>query len=159
MARRPPNTPSSSQRRRARRYLAPASALAGTGLLVWLVTRLGPAHLLELWTAVRSILPYVVALTGLRYLLQAAGWRLAIEPTDRPGWWTTIAGVIAGESAGYVAGGVVAREPIKLLFVQGQTSPRSAITGAAVERLASIDRKSTRLNSSHIQKSRMPSSA
>ena len=34
-----------------------------------------------------------------------------------------------------------------------------AFAGLAPERLAELDRKSTRLNSSHIQKSRMPSSA
>ena len=33
------------------------------------------------------------------------------------------------------------------------------LTDTALQRLALIDRKSTRLNSSHIQKSRMPSSA
>ncbi len=123
---------------RARRYLAPASALGGAGLLAWLIASIGPAHFVELWTTVRPILPWLVVLAGLRYVLQAAGWRLATRATERPGWGPTLAGVVAGEAAGYVAGGMMAREPIKLLFVRDRVPPRAAIAGAAVERLASM---------------------
>lgn len=123
---------------RARRYLAPASALAGTGLLAWLIASIGSKHLLELWMAVRPILPLLIVLTGLRYVLQAAGWRLATRATERPGWGPTLAGVVAGEAAGYVAGGMMAREPVKLLFVRDRVPPRAAIGGAAVERLGSM---------------------
>lgn len=123
---------------RARRYLAPASALAGTGLLVWLIASVGPMRLIELWMAVRSILPLIVGLAGLRYVLQAAGWRLATRATERPGWGPTLAGVVAGEAAGYVAGGMMAREPVKLLFVRDRVPMRAAFSGAAVERLASM---------------------
>lgn len=128
---------------RARRYLAPVSALAGTGLLVWLIASIGPKHLVELWMAVRPILPLVIGLTGFRYVLQAAGWRLATRPTERPDWGPTLGGVVAGEAAGYVAGGMVAREPIKLLFVRGRVPARAAFSGAAVERLASMSAGAT----------------
>lgn len=123
---------------RTRQYLAPASALAGTGLLVWLIASVGPARLVELGVTVRPILPLLIVLTGLRYVLQAAGWRLATRATERPGWGPTLAGVVAGEAAGYVAGGMMAREPVKLLFVRDQVPPRAAIAGAAVERLGSM---------------------
>lgn len=124
--------------RRSRKYLAPASALAGAGLLAWLIAGMGPARLLELWNAIRPVLPILVALTGLRYGLQAAGWRLATRAKERPGWGPTLGGVVAGEAAGYVAGGMLAREPIKLLFVRDRVPTRVALAGAAVERLASI---------------------
>lgn len=133
-----PRRPDPGARGRARRYLAPASALAGTGLLAWLVASIGPKHLVELWVAVRPILPLLIVLTGLRYGLQAAGWRLATRAVERPGWAPTLAGVVAGEAAGYVAGGMVAREPVKLLFVRDRVPPRVAIAGAAVERLGSM---------------------
>lgn len=41
--------------RRARRYLAPASALAGAGLLVWLIAGVGPARLVWSWVSARPI--------------------------------------------------------------------------------------------------------
>ena len=49
-------------------------------------------------------------------------------------------------------------EQVASLALQGPTSARllKKLTGGEIEKL---DRKSTRLNSSHIQKSRMPSSA
>ena len=124
--------------RPSRKYLAPAAALAGAGLLAWLIARVGPARLFELWDTVRPILPILAALTGLRYVLQAAGWRLATRATERPGWGPTLAGVVAGEGAGYVAGGMMAREPIKFLFVRDRVPTRVAVSGAAVERLASV---------------------
>lgn len=122
-----------------RKALALVSALAGVGLLAWLILRVGPGHLWRLWETARSILPIVVVLAGLRYVLQAAGWRLAMRAADRPGWRPTLAGVVAGEASGYVAGGVMAREPVKLLFVRDRVAARVAITAAAVERLASIN--------------------
>lgn len=124
--------------RASRTYLAAVSAIAGASLLAWLIVRVGPARLLEVWDAARPILPIVAALTGLRYLLQAAGWRLATRAVDRPGWGVTLAGVVAGEAAGYVAGGMLAREPVKFLFVRDRVPARVAVSGAAVERLASI---------------------
>ena len=135
----PARKPVLDQRRQAtsRKHLAPASALAGAGLLAWLIARVGPAGLFELWDTVRPILPIIAALTGLRYVLQAAGWRLATRATERPGWGPTLAGVVAGEAAGYVAG-MLAREPIKLLFVRDRVPTRVALSGAAVERLATV---------------------
>ena len=44
-------------------------------------------------------------------------------------------------------------------FKSGQLSPDALARGTDVVKNLATDRKSTRLNSSHIQKSRMPSSA
>lgn len=123
---------------RLRRYLTPLSAVCGAALLAWLLARVGMARLVELWAAARPLLPPMIALTGLRYGLQAAGWRLALPASERPRWRPALAGVVAGEAAGYVAGGTVAREPVKLLFVRGRVPPRVAFAGAAIERLASM---------------------
>ena len=46
-----------------------------------------------------------------------------------------------------------------LLLVQGSDDPEELLDGGGREAERGLDRKSTRLNSSHIQKSRMPSSA
>jgi Lysylphosphatidylglycerol synthase TM region len=124
--------------RASRKYLAPLSALVGAGLFAWLILRIGPDRVFDLWRAARPILPIIAALTGLRYLLQAAGWRLATRADERPGWGPTLAGVVAGEAAGYVAGGMLAREPIKFLFVRDRVRAHVAVSGAAVERLASF---------------------
>ena len=53
----------------------------------------------------------------------------------------------------------IAREKAQLVLGMDAENADALAYLAAVERAIGIDRKSTRLNSSHIQKSRMPSSA
>lgn len=129
---------SGAVKRRVRTYRMPLSALAGAVLLAWLVASIGTSRLVELWVTARPLLPLLVALAGLRYGLQASGWRLAMPVADRPGWRPALAAVIAGEAAGYAAWGTVAREPVKLLFVRQHVTPRVAFAGAAIERFASL---------------------
>jgi hypothetical protein len=71
-------------------------------------------------------------------VLQASGWRLAIEASSRPGLLHAIRAVIAGEAAGYLTVGPISREPVKALMIRDQTPEKVSLTAALVERIAYI---------------------
>lgn len=118
-----------------RRSLTLVAGIAGVTLLVGLVIHAGPARLAAQLYALRSLLPLLLILTGARYVLQAAGWRLAIPQADRPDRITFIQAVIAGEGIGYVTWGPIAREPAKALFVTPRVPARIALRAAVAERV------------------------
>jgi hypothetical protein len=110
------------------------AVLAGAVLLIALIAHSGPARLAGQLRALGPLLPVLLVLTGLRYLLQAAGWRLAIAPADRPGLIAFVNAVVAGEALGYVAWGPIAREPAKAFFLRPRVATRIALRAAIVER-------------------------
>jgi lysylphosphatidylglycerol synthase-like protein len=112
------------------------SAAIGIGLLVWTIVSVGPGELASQVTAVRSVLPMVLALAAVRFGCQAAGWRLAMTSGDRPAWQQAFSAVVAGEAAGYFAWGPVSREPMKALLVSDRLPIRDGLAAAMVERLA-----------------------
>lgn len=124
----------SAQRGLVRRSLTALAGGAGAALLVGLILHTGPARLAELLHTLGPVLPLLLALTGVRYVLQAAGWRLAIAPADRPSWALFVNAVVAGEALGYVAWGPIAREPAKALFLAPRVPARLALSAAVTER-------------------------
>ena len=116
------------------RWQMPTAALAGIALFAYTVWSVGPHQLGSQMRAAWSVLPIILALAGLRYLLQAAGWRAAMPKDSRPHWRDVFAGVVAGEAAGYFAWGPVTREPMKALFVSHAVPNRTALTAAIFER-------------------------
>lgn len=117
-----------------RRSLTVLAGVAGAAVLVGLVVHAGPARLAQQLQALGPLLPVLLALTGVRYFLQAAGWRLAITPADRPGSAACFNAVVVGEALGYVAWGPIAREPAKALFLRPRVPAGVALTAALVER-------------------------
>ncbi|MBI3049646.1 MAG: flippase-like domain-containing protein [Acidobacteria bacterium] len=147
-----------------RRSLTLLASVAGAALLIGLVMYAGPAQLVHQLQTLGPLLPVLLVLTGVRYFLQAAGWRLAIAPADlsagadreggplsqhrlvgshsdptvpkaeRPGTAGCFSAVVVGEALGYVAWGSLAREPAKALFLRPSVPPGVALTGALVER-------------------------
>lgn len=124
--------------RRRRRYLASLAALAGLVLVSGVIAHIGPSRVRDQLLALGPLLPVLLALTGLRYLFQTTGWRLAMLPPKRVTWVQSIAGVVAGEAVGHLAGGTLAREPMKALFVRRQLAGKAALAAALPERLSSI---------------------
>jgi hypothetical protein len=112
----------------------PIAALAGVALFAYTVWSVGPVALAAQMRAAAAVLPIILALAGVRYLLQAAGWRAAMPAGSRPRWRDVFAGVVAGEAAGYFAWGPVTREPMKALFVSHAMPNRTALTAALFER-------------------------
>ena len=87
---------------------------------------------------------------------------LEIKPVFIIGGPTAIAALIGGDVDYTLVAGVPAVRAIAQgapLTIVGGIQPYIDYTLIGAKGIASLDRKSTRLNSSHIQKSRMPSSA
>lgn len=69
----------------ARRSLRLLTGLAGIAVLVGLIIYAGPARLAGHLYALGPLLPFLLVLTGVRYFLQAAAWRVAMTRTVRGG--------------------------------------------------------------------------
>ncbi len=103
-------------------------------MLVGLIFYAGPARLAAQLHTLGRALPFLLVLTGVRYVLQAAGWRLALRPIDRPGLTAFFNAVVVGEALGYVAWGPIAREPAKAMFLKARVPARVALSAAVAER-------------------------
>ncbi len=111
------------------------SALAGAGVLLWLIYSLGWRVIVEQIRSLAEIAPVVFALTGFKYPLQAAGWRLALAPSDRPPWGAAIGATIAGDALGYLTwAGALAGEPIKAALARDWVPVATGVAAGAVER-------------------------
>ena len=118
---------------RKRGYLAIAAA-AGVALFAWTIASVGATELASQLRALAPIVAFILALAAARFWLQAAGWRLAMPPAQRPTWRELFGAVVAGEAAGYFAWGAVSREPMKALLVGHRLPERAALGAAVIER-------------------------
>jgi hypothetical protein len=109
-----------------KRWYLPAAAALGIGLFAWTIYSVGPQVLLSQMRMLAPVLPLILALAGVRFACQAAGWRLAMPADRRPSWAAAYAAVVGGEAAGYFAWGPVSREPMKALLVADRMPPASA---------------------------------
>jgi hypothetical protein len=119
-----------------RRWLLAVSAAAGVALLGWTVWSVGARELASQLNAVAPTLPLLLVLAGGRFFCQAAGWRLAMPPQQRPEWREVWTAVVAGEAAGYFTWGPLSREPMKALLVEHRLPKRDGLAAAVVERTA-----------------------
>jgi hypothetical protein len=117
-----------------KRWSLPLAALVGVALFAWSVVSVGPRELVAQMRALESVLPLILALAAARFMLQAAGWRLAMPEGQRPPWRDVFAAVVAGEAAGYFAWGPVTREPMKAMLVADRIPQRAALAAAVFER-------------------------
>ena len=118
------------------RALVVGSAAIGVALLAWTVWSIGPTRIAGQFQAVRTALPIVLFLAGLRFLCQTVGWRLAMPSEEHPSLLESFTAVIAGEAAGYFAWGSVSREPLKAALVSHRIPTEAGLTAALAERLA-----------------------
>jgi hypothetical protein len=118
-----------------RNWLAATLGAVGLGLLVFLVLRIGPTAIAGHLRGLAAILPGVLLLTGLKYPLQAAGWRLALPPDRRPPWAESIGATITGDALGYLTwAGPLTGEPIRALLIRRTVSLPEGIAAGAAER-------------------------
>jgi hypothetical protein len=131
----PVNSPDAKRSSGFRKGLAPALGVAGVGLLVYLVLRVGPAAIAQHLRGLAAVLPGVLLLTSLKYPLQAAGWRLALPPDRRPPWSESISATITGDTLGYLTwAGPVTGEPIRALLIRRWVPVPEGIAAGAAER-------------------------
>jgi hypothetical protein len=112
------------------------AAAIGVALFVWTIASVGLATLVTQISQLGVMVPLLLALAAVRFVMQAAGWRLAIAASVRPTLLHALRAVIAGEAAGYLTWGPVSREPVKALMVSDQTPERVSLSAAIVERIA-----------------------
>lgn len=112
-----------------------ATGAVGVGLLAFLVMRLGPARIVSQLHGLSAILPVVLALTALKYPLQAAGWRLALPVDARPSWLLSIRSTLAGDALGYLTwAGQLTAEPSRALMIRGAVPVATSLAAGAAER-------------------------
>jgi hypothetical protein len=117
------------------KWVVMLAGAAGTALLVYLVIELGPTRVVSQLAGLGSVLPAVLLLTGMKYPLQAAGWRLALPREYRPSWSESIASTIAGDALGYLTwAGPVTGEPIRALLTRRSVPVAVGIAAGVVER-------------------------
>jgi uncharacterized membrane protein YbhN (UPF0104 family) len=81
------------------------------------------------------VLPVILALTCLKYPLQAAGWRLALPAGHRPPWWPSIRATLAGDAVGYLTiAGPISGEPLRAALLRRYLPVSVGITVGVVER-------------------------
>jgi hypothetical protein len=77
----------------------------------------------------------VLVVTGVKYPLQAAGWRLMLPREHRPPWSESIASTVAGDALGYVTwAGPITGEPVRALLTRHSVPVAAGIAAGAVER-------------------------
>src|SRR5688572_23636191 len=112
------------------------AATIGVALFVWTIASVGIATLAAQISQLGIVVPLVMALAAIRFVLQAAGWRIAMGSASRPTLVQAVRAVIAGEAAGYLTWGPISREPVKALMVSDYTPERVSLSAAIVERVA-----------------------
>jgi hypothetical protein len=118
------------------RWVVPVLAAAGLGLLAVLIVRLGPARILQQVSGLRAILPAVLALTGAKYVLQTAGWRLVLPKAARPPWSDSARATLAGDAIGYLTwAGPVSGEPTRAVLTRHLVPIGPGLAAGAAERV------------------------
>jgi len=121
----------------SKRWLIVGSTVAGVGALAWTVLVVGPRALVAQSLALGALLPAMLFLMGARFALQARGWQLAMNPSDRPRFGELLSAVVAGEGVGYLAWGPLSREPMKVAWVAHRLPASDALASVAIERVSS----------------------
>ena len=110
------------------------TAAAGTGLFIWLVTKVGPG---EIWSGFQKIgwsLGWILLLGGLRFAARAYAWALCLEPPHMLHFTDAFNAVVCGDALGNVTPlGPLVGEPAKIACVRGRVSVGAALTALAME--------------------------
>ncbi len=115
--------------------LTPLLGLAGVGLLAYLIAAIGPSRIVQQLLGLGAVFPVVVILTGAKYPLQAAGWRLALPRHARPPWGESISATITGDAVGYLTwAGPFSGEPLRALLTRGSVPVAAGVAAGAIER-------------------------
>ena len=126
----------SATRRHFGRLLMPTAALAAVALLWYAITDIGFDRIVETLATLGPLLPVVLAITAVKYPLQAAAWRLALKPEMRPGWGVSVEATLSGDAFGYLTwAGPFTGEPVKAYLTRDHVPVALGVTAGAVERM------------------------
>jgi len=117
------------------KWVVPGLGAVGLALLIYLIVDLGPARIAAQLHGLGSILPAVLLLSGTKYLLQTAGWRLVLQRVTRPSWPESVAATITGDALGYLTwAGPFTGEPIRAVLIRESVPVAAGIAAGAIER-------------------------
>ena len=118
-----------------RRLLAPvAAALVGIPLFIYAVNNVGWPNIVSGVTRVGWGFIPILLVSGLRFLLRAAAWRLCIPPHARFSLAQAFAAFLAGDAVGNVTPlGLLASEPTKVFLIRHRLATREAVSSLAVD--------------------------
>ena len=123
-------------RRRFGQWLMPMAALAAVALLWYAITDIGLDRIVDTLATLGPLLPVVLAVTAIKYPLQAAAWRLALKPQMRPEWSVSVAATLSGDAFGYLTwAGPFTGEPVKAYLTRDHVPVALGVTAGAVERM------------------------
>jgi hypothetical protein len=116
-------------------WAVPVLGTVGLALLVYLIVDLGPDRIATQLRGLGAILPVVLALIGVKYLLQTAGWRLVLPREARPAWPESISATITGDALGYLTwAGPFTGEPIRAVLIRRSVPLGAGVAAGAIER-------------------------
>jgi len=118
-----------------RRLLVPvAAALIGIPLFVYAVDNVGWPNIVSGINRVGWGFIPILLLSGLRFVLRAAAWRLCIPPHARFSLGQAFAAFLAGDAVGNVTPlGLIASEPTKVFLIRHRLATREAASSLAVD--------------------------
>ena len=118
-----------------RRLLVPiAAALVGIPLFAYAIYSVGWPNVVSGIKSVGWGFIPVLALSGLRFVLRAAAWRLCIPPHARFSLGQAFAAFLSGDSVGNVTPlGLLASEPTKVFLIRHRLATREAVSSLAVD--------------------------
>ena len=112
-----------------------ALSVCACGLLVLLVRQVGVRVLLEQCVTLGNVLPPILALTFLKFPLEATAWRLVLPPEQRPPWWRAVRATIGGEAIGFVTlAGPVTAGPTRAALLKQFVPLSTGIAAGVAER-------------------------
>jgi hypothetical protein len=118
-----------------RRLIVPvAAALVGIPLFAYAISRVGWANVVHGITGVGWGFIAILALSGLRFVLRAAAWRLCIPPHARFSLGQAFAAYLSGDAVGNLTPlGLLASEPTKVFLIRHRLATREAVSSLAVD--------------------------
>ena len=118
-----------------RRLLVPiAAALVGALLFAYAIRNVGWDNVVSGIQRVGWGFIAILVVSGLRFVLRAAAWRLCIPPNARLSIGQAFAAYLSGDSVGNVTPlGLLASEPTKLFLIRHRLATREAASSLAVD--------------------------
>jgi hypothetical protein len=118
-----------------RRLLVPiAAALVGIPLFAYAIDNVGWSNVVRGINGVGWGFIPILMLSGLRFVLRAAAWRLCIPPHARFSLGRAFAAYLSGDAVGNVTPlGLLASEPTKVFLIRHRLATREAVSSLAVD--------------------------
>src|SRR5512134_510775 len=119
---------------RRRQFVSIAAALVGVLLFTYTIRNVGWSSVVSGINDVRWGFIPILILSGLRFVLRAAAWRLCIEPHARFSLGQAFAAYLSGDAVGNVTPlGLLASEPTKVFLIRHRLATREAVSSLAVD--------------------------